>query len=438
MIDAIKGRIETGRSSAPSLDPMAQSDLETGLQTWLEGMGIDDAWEMAPALVAAGWNADEMAKLQDTFSPENLKIVLRWLASGCMAYSLLDEIAMGTERMSEIVRSVKAYSYLDQGPIQQVDLHQGLENTLVILRHKMKDGITVKREYAADLPLIEAHGSELNQVWTNILDNAVDAMQGRGEIILRTRAEGNKVIVEIQDNGPGIPAEIQKRVYEPFFTTKPPGLGDGARSSHRLHGGQQPCRQDRPDIRAGQDMLSGHASDTLIPLSTRPTMTVEDDKQLTEILTRSRKVACVGVSSNPEKPSYGIFAYLLEHGYDMIPVNPTASEILGRKAYPDLASIPEKVDIVQVFRQARRRAGGRGAGHPDRRERRLDAGRGDQRSRRQHSRGRGTASGDESLHAQDAHSPDGRSRPRTGESLPPNTVKKTEGAQSAVRCALFV
>jgi signal transduction histidine kinase len=129
--------------------------------------------------------------------------------------------------MSEIVRSVKAYSYLDQGPIQQVDVHQGLENTLVILRHKMKDGVTVKRDYATGLPLIEAHGSELNQVWTNILDNAIDAMQGKGEIILRTRAEGDRVIVEIQDNGPGIPAEIQKRVYEPFFTTKPPGLGTG-------------------------------------------------------------------------------------------------------------------------------------------------------------------------------------------------------------------
>ncbi len=227
MIESLKGRIETGRASAATLDPMAQSDLEAALQSWLEGMEIADAWELAPALVAAGWNADEMAKLQDTFNPDNLRIVVRWLASGCMAYALLDEIAMGTERMSEIVRSVKAYSYLDQGPIQQVDVHQGLENTLVILRHKMKDGVTVKREYATDLPLIEAHGSELNQVWTNILDNAVDAMQGRGEITLRTRAEGDKIIVEIQDNGPGIPAEIQKRVYEPFFTTKPPGQGTG-------------------------------------------------------------------------------------------------------------------------------------------------------------------------------------------------------------------
>jgi signal transduction histidine kinase len=226
-IDLLKKRIEKGGGAGSQLDPMAQSDVESGLQSWLDGIGIEDAWELAPSLVASGWDAAEMAKLGETFEPENLKTVVRWLGSGCMAYALLDEIAVGTERMSEIVRSVKAYSYLDQGPAQQVDVHQGLENTLVILRHKMKDGITVKRVYAPDLPLIEAHGSELNQVWTNILDNAVDAMQGSGELILRTRADDNKVIVEIQDSGPGIPADIQKRIFEPFFTTKPPGLGTG-------------------------------------------------------------------------------------------------------------------------------------------------------------------------------------------------------------------
>ena len=226
-IDVLKKKIELAATSRPSLDPMTQSDTESALQAWLEGVGLDNAWELAPGLVAAGWETGGMQELQATFEPDNLKIVLRWLASGCMAYSLLDEIGMGTERMSEIVRSVKAYSYLDQGPVQQVDLHQGLEDTLVILRHKMKDGISIKRDYAQEMPPIEAHGSELNQVWTNILDNAVDAMGGKGEITIRTRREGTSAIVEIQDNGPGIPLEIQKRVFEPFFTTKPPGLGTG-------------------------------------------------------------------------------------------------------------------------------------------------------------------------------------------------------------------
>jgi signal transduction histidine kinase len=224
-IDVLKKKIETGRGTGSQLDPMAQSDVESGLQAWLEGFGIEDAWELAPSLAASGWDAAEVAKLGETFEPENLKLVVRWLASGCMAYALLDEIAVGTERMSEIVRSVKAYSYLDQGPAQQVDVHQGLENTLVILRHKMKDGIIVKRDYAPDLPLIEAHGSELNQVWTNILDNAVDAMQGSGEIILRTRAEDNKVIVEIRnarDSCRHPEADLRALLHR-----KPPGLGTG-------------------------------------------------------------------------------------------------------------------------------------------------------------------------------------------------------------------
>jgi signal transduction histidine kinase len=227
IIESLRKRIESGNASGPELDPMAQSDRESAVQTWIEGLGIAEPWELAPGLVAAGWDAEELAKLQDSFAAETLTIVVRWLAAGCMAYSLLDEIGLGTDRLSEIVKSVKAYSYLDQGPVQQVDLHQGLEDTLVILRHKMKEGIVVKREYAPDMPHIEAHGSELNQVWSNILDNAVDAMGGKGEVIIRSRREGENVLVEIEDNGPGVPEEIQKRIFEPFFTTKPPGLGTG-------------------------------------------------------------------------------------------------------------------------------------------------------------------------------------------------------------------
>lgn len=227
MIETLQRRVEADHAAPAALDPTTQGDRESELQTWLEGLGIADAWELAPSLVSAGWRADELSNLPGLFPAEKLTGVLRWLATGCLAYSLLDELGLGTERLSEIVQSVKAYSYLDQGPVQDVDLHQGLENTLVILRHKMKQGITIKREYAPDLPHIEAHGSELNQVWTNILDNAVDAMQGKGELVLRTSREGEKVAVEIEDNGPGMPADVQKRIFEPFFTTKPPGQGTG-------------------------------------------------------------------------------------------------------------------------------------------------------------------------------------------------------------------
>jgi signal transduction histidine kinase len=136
-------------------------------------------------------------------------------------------VQRATERLSQIVHAMKSYTYLDQAPLLEVDIHEGLENTLVILQHKIKHGITIKREYSPNLPRIEAYASELNQVWTNIMDNAIDAMNGKGEICLRTYAEDHHVIVEIVDNGPGIPEDIRSRIFEPFFTTKPPGKGTG-------------------------------------------------------------------------------------------------------------------------------------------------------------------------------------------------------------------
>jgi signal transduction histidine kinase len=129
--------------------------------------------------------------------------------------------------MAEIIKALKAYTYMDQAPIQSVDAHEGLDNTLVMLRNKLKAGIDVHRQYAENLPRLQAHGSELNQVWTNIIDNAVEAMQGRGELTLRTRQEEQWVVVEIEDNGPGIPPAVQAKIFDPFFTTKAPGKGTG-------------------------------------------------------------------------------------------------------------------------------------------------------------------------------------------------------------------
>ena len=141
--------------------------------------------------------------------------------------ALLSEVLQTTERISQIVGAVKSYTYLDQAPLLEVDIHEGLENTLVIMQHKLKKGVTIKREYSPDLPRIEAYASELNQVWTNIIDNAIDAMNGKGEIKIKTYEEDQHVIVEITDNGPGIPQDIQPRIFEPFFTTKAPGHGTG-------------------------------------------------------------------------------------------------------------------------------------------------------------------------------------------------------------------
>jgi signal transduction histidine kinase len=142
-------------------------------------------------------------------------------------YVLLNEIKQGSARISEIVGALKSYSYLGQAPIQLINVHEGIDNTLVILRNKLKTGVTVVREYDSNLPPISAYGSELNQVWTNILDNAWDAMSGNGMITIRTKRDGANIAVEIEDNGPGIPREIQTRIFDPFFTTKEPGKGTG-------------------------------------------------------------------------------------------------------------------------------------------------------------------------------------------------------------------
>jgi signal transduction histidine kinase len=225
-IEGLKNDMETRHSSSTTLDPLTQSDREAETQGWLEQRGASDAWRLAPTFVSGGWEVSSLSNLEQTFSGPSLLAVLNWLSTGLAVYALLDEVNLGAERVSEIVKAVKAYAYLDQAPIQEVDIHEGLENTLIILRHKLA-GIEIVREYAAGLPKIEAHGSELNQVWTNILDNAAYAMEGKGRLNLRTAAEDGQVLVEIRDNGPGIPPEIQQRIFEPFFTTKPPGVGTG-------------------------------------------------------------------------------------------------------------------------------------------------------------------------------------------------------------------
>ncbi|MBI3915298.1 MAG: cyclic nucleotide-binding domain-containing protein [Chloroflexi bacterium] len=225
-IAALRAAMDDRAQSPAQLDPLTRSDRESEMQEWLEERGVERAWDIAPTLVTFGWKLKDVEGFSEIFVAQ-LPIVLDWLAHGCAANALLNEVALSAERISEIVKAVKSYSYLDQAPIQNIDLHEGIENTLVILRHKLKNGITVTRQYAPALPRIEAYGSELNQVWTNLIDNAVDAMQSKGELALSTRLNEGNIVVEICDNGPGIPPEIQARVFEPFFTTKAPGVGTG-------------------------------------------------------------------------------------------------------------------------------------------------------------------------------------------------------------------
>jgi signal transduction histidine kinase len=213
------------RYEAPvKLEALEKIDLVDQLQTWLEANGIESAWDVAAPMVTFGWNVESLESLKGS---SFFNLAVQWLGTSCLMMDLLSEVQLTTGRLSEIVRAMKSYTYLDQAPLLEVDVHEGLENTLVIMQHKLKKSVTVKREYSPNLPRIEAYASELNQVWTNIIDNAVDAMNGTGEIILRTYTQDNNVVVEIADNGPGIPESILPRIYEPFYTTKPPGQGTG-------------------------------------------------------------------------------------------------------------------------------------------------------------------------------------------------------------------
>jgi signal transduction histidine kinase len=208
------------------LDPLTQSEREDEIADWLEDRGIKEAWKLSPALVAAGLDIDSLDSLGDRVEANCIGSILAWLEATLTGTSLLAEIKQSSQRISELIKAMKDYSYMDRAPMQQIDVHEGLDSTLTILKHKLKHGITVSKNYG-DLPPICAYGRELNQVWTNLIDNAIDAMGGKGNLRIRTAVEGDRVLVEIGDDGGGIPAVIQSRIFEQFFTTKEAGKGTG-------------------------------------------------------------------------------------------------------------------------------------------------------------------------------------------------------------------
>jgi signal transduction histidine kinase len=209
-----------------SQDPLIQSELEDSISDWLEDHNIERGWTLAPMLVTAGLTVEQLDNIASQVAPECLDSVLTWLEATISGIKLLEEISFSSTRISELIKSMKDYSYMDQASLQEIDLHEGIESTLIILQHKLKYGITIRRKYA-ELPKIWAYGRELNQVWTNLIDNAIDAMQGQGELTIKTCQDGNHVLVEIIDTGSGIPSEIQPHIFEPFFTTKGVGAGTG-------------------------------------------------------------------------------------------------------------------------------------------------------------------------------------------------------------------
>ncbi len=223
-------------SDPPELDALARSDREADLEEWLEERGVDSAWEIAPTLVDRGFDESDLTLLGDHFEEKQLPNVLSYLSGDFTVQHLLAEIRSAATSISNIIEAYKSYVYLDQAPVQNVDIHKGLDGTLLMLGGKLKEGISVRREYAPDLPKIMAYGSELNQVWTNLIKNASDAMDGKGEIILRTRSDNGWVVVEVQDNGPGIPPDLQERIFDTGFTTKSrdKGTGLGLGSSRKI------------------------------------------------------------------------------------------------------------------------------------------------------------------------------------------------------------
>ncbi|MGZ6387874.1 MAG: ATP-binding protein [Ktedonobacterales bacterium] len=214
-------------ATAPRLSAIETGRQEEAISNWLDEHAVENAWDLAPTFVASGIDLRWLENAGHTLGDNDLSSALNWVADTLLATALLDQIDDATARISHLVSVVKDYSYLDRAPEQEVDIHEGIEKTLVILGYKLRAGVEVIRDYDDDLPRVLADGSELNQVWTNLIDNAIDAMDGHGQIRIRTRHDEHSVLVEIADHGPGIPPELASRIFDPFFTTKEVGKGTG-------------------------------------------------------------------------------------------------------------------------------------------------------------------------------------------------------------------
>jgi signal transduction histidine kinase len=222
-LDSLRREIEP---RSVSMEPLAVADREDALSDWLVGHGVERDWLIAPPLAAAGLDIAWCERAAALLDGAPLEGALEWVASSLSTATLLSEVKESTRRISDLVTAVRSYSQLDRASVQQMDLTEGIESTLVMLAHKLR-GVTVVRDYSDDVPRIEAIAGELNQVWTNLIDNAVDAMQGTGTLRVSTGINENGVVVEIGDTGPGMPKEVQARAFEPFYTTKDVGKGTG-------------------------------------------------------------------------------------------------------------------------------------------------------------------------------------------------------------------
>ena len=238
-LDRMRSEIKPG---TVDLDPLVRADREQALAFWLNRQGVTRAWTIAPPLAAAGVDRDWCTRAAAVLDESALGPGLEWVASTLSVATLLSEVKESTRRISELVAAVRSYTQMDRASMQHIDVTDGLDSTLVMLAHRLR-GVTVVREYGADVPMIDAYAGELNQVWTNLIDNAVDAMEEAGTLRVTTQIEADDVVIEISDTGVGMSPEVAARAFEAFYTTKDVGQGTGLGLdiAHRIvvdrHGG---------------------------------------------------------------------------------------------------------------------------------------------------------------------------------------------------------
>jgi signal transduction histidine kinase/predicted CoA-binding protein len=353
----LRNRVERAAGMPDPLSALERSDQEQALEAWLDERGIAAAWELAPPLVSLDLSKDELTFLAGRFPGGLFEQALEWMAASTGIHSLLAEISTGATRIGEIVKALKTYVYLDQAPLGLIDVHEGLDNTLVMLRSRLKHGVEVQREYHPHLPRIQAFGSELNQVWTNLIDNAIDAMQGQGVLTIRTSHQDAWIQVEITDNGPGIPAEIQGRIFSPFFTTKPVGKGTGLGLSISANILRKHAGEIRVLSRSGMtsfivrlpvDLDASRSGEHPSEM-----FQVVGDEQLLNLLETTRTIAVVGIKDQAGHPAYSVPAYLQSHGYKLFPIHGSLDHILGEQTYPDIPSLPAGIDTLLLFTPSR-------------------------------------------------------------------------------------
>lgn len=227
ILEQLQNRVRERASDPDTLSPLDRSDREEDLADWLERNGLDDGWGMAPGLVNAGVTRECVTTLSGKLKPDSLSAALTWIEADLTTNQLAKEIESAARRIFDLVSAMKQYTYMDQAQFQEIDVHDGLESTLKIFAHRTRKGIEVKREYDRSIPRIQAYAGELNQLWTNLIDNAVDAMDGSGVLTITTQRERNGVKVTIGDTGSGVPPQIRDRIFEAFVTSKPAGKGTG-------------------------------------------------------------------------------------------------------------------------------------------------------------------------------------------------------------------